>query len=156
MKFTGTFVGVKLDLQSQKELIESYLLSELHRVANAWLAGSGDRVPVWSGMARASLLELSQLINGTIVISPLRAKSRIPQGKALGTAVQEISAERAIITIDTNVPHYNVQEYERVEKGGSPSAPWHSLKAGASAYLEAAKTTRLPRPILKPVKIKRI
>jgi len=151
MKFTGTFVGAKLDLQRQKKLIEDYLLHELHRVANAWLTGSGGRVPVWSGMARASLLELSELINGMIVISPLRVKSRIPQGRALGTAVQEISPERAIITINTNVPHYNLQEYTKPEKGGSPSAPWHSLKAGADAYREAANTARLPRPTLKPV-----
>lgn len=154
MKFTSTFVGVKLDLRKFEKELQDYLWRELKHAAGAWLAASGGRVPVWSGMARASLLELSELVDGTIIISPLRAKSRIPQGKALGTAISKITSESATITITTNVEHYNIQEYRRVEKGGSPSAPWRSLEAGATAYRNAASSARLPTPNYKPVRIK--
>ena len=156
MKFTGTFIGVKLDLSEYKQRLEQHLTDELHRVANAWLqvvAGSGGRVPLWSGMARASLLELSELINGRVVLTPLKAKSRIPKGRSLGQASQSISPSSVSLTIITNVEHYNIQEYQ---KSISPSSPWHSLLAGKVAYKNAVKSVRLPKLIFKPVSIKKI
>lgn len=154
MKFTGTFVSAKLDLRKYEKELEAHLWQELKLAAGAWLAATEGRVPVWSGMAKASLLELSELIDGTIVISPLRAKSRIPQGKPLGTAVPEISPTGAKITITTDVEHYNIQEFRRVPTGGSPSAPWRSLQAGAAAFRQAADLVTLPIPGLKPIRIK--
>lgn len=159
MKFFGTFIGAKLDLQDYQAILQEHLVKELHKVANAWLkavAGSGGRVPLWSGMSRASLLELSELIDGRVVLTPLKTKSRIPQGRALGMAVQDIKPTEVSITIVTDVPHYNIQEYRRVAKGGSPRAPWHSLEAGAMAYQSVAQAATLPPPIFKPVKIKAI
>lgn len=153
MRFTGKYVGIKLDLSRYQQQLENYLVQSLHHGARAWLqavAGRGGRVPLWSGMARASLLELSELINGTVVLSPLRVKSRIPKGRALGTAVQEISPEKVQLTIETDVPHYNLQEYRRAAKGGSPRAPWLSLKVGAIAWKIATLGVKLPKPIFKP------
>ena len=99
MRFSGTFTGIKFDLSQYQRRLEDHLVELLHQGAKAWLgavAGRGGRVPVWSGMARASLLELSELINGTVVISPLKGKSRIPEGRALGSAEQEISKSNVI------------------------------------------------------------
>ena len=155
MKFTGKFIGVKLDLSRYKKQLEEHLIKELHRVANAWLQATGGRVPLWSGMARASLLELSELINGRVILTPLKAKSRIPQGRILGQVIQSITSSSAFMTIITDVEHYNLQEYQKVTKG-SPSAPWHSLIAGAAAYYRAASSVALPKPIFKPVSIKKI
>ena len=127
----------------------------LHRGAQAWLqavAGRRGRVPLWSGMARASLLELSELIDGTVVLSPLRAKSRVPRGRALGTAIQEISPTKVQLTIQTNVPHYTLQEYQNV--GISPRAPWQSLQAGSVAFQFVAEDARLLKPIFKPLRMK--
>jgi len=146
MKFTGHFTGAKLDLEAYKRLMQTYLDDKLREGAKAWLAGTTGRVPVWSGMSRASLLELTGLVGGKIVISP-RVASRIPEGEQLGTAVQK----DFIITVTTAVPHYTLQEYTNV--GVSGSAPWHSLKAGADAYRENVKDVRLPRPKIQPVKI---
>ncbi len=154
MKFTGTFIGAKLDLQGYKSMLQDHLWRELKLAANAWLTGTEDRVPVWSGMAKGSLLELSELVDGTLIISPLRAPSRIPLGQSLGTAIPEISSDRAQITITTNVEHYKLQEHSKAKRGGSPSAPWKSFEAGAIAFKEAAKSVRLPAPKIKPVTIK--
>ncbi|KKL52037.1 hypothetical protein LCGC14_2289490 [marine sediment metagenome] len=150
MKFTGTFIGAKLDLQEYKSRLQDHLWRELKLAANAWLTGTGGRVPVWSGMARGSLLELNELINGTIVIAPLRVPSRISQGRSLGTAIPESSSELAQITITTNVEHYNIQEHSKVASGGSPSAPWKSFEAGAVAFKAAASLAKLPPLRFKP------
>ncbi len=151
MKFRGTFVGAKLDLQGYKSILQDHLWRELKLAANAWLTGTEGRVPVWSGMAKGSLLELSELIDGTLVISPLRAPSRISSGRSLGTAIPESTPTLAQITITTDVEHYNLQERSKAAKGGSPSAPWKSFAAGAEAFKQAAQGVRLPIPRFKPV-----
>lgn len=159
MRFTGQFIGAKLNLQNYKKKLEAYLIEQLHQGVKAWLqivAGSGGRVPLWSGMARASLLELAQLVNGRIILSPLRTKSRIQQGESLGTAIQIIKDGKVLIRIETDVEHYNLQEYKRASKGGSPSAPWRSRQAGLLAFQESIKDLTLLAPFLKAVKIKAI
>lgn len=159
MRFTGQFVGAKLDLQKFKTRFEEHLVQELHRAVKVWLqvvAGSGGRVPLWSGMARASLLELSQLIDGRVILSPLKAKSRIAQGQQLGTAVQTIDNFRIIIEIETDVPHYSLQEYRKASHGGSPTAPWQSRAAGLVAFRQALETLTLLKPMIKAIKIKAI
>lgn len=159
MKFTGQFVGAKLDLQNYKERLEAYLIEQLHQGIKVWLqvvAGSGGRVPLWSGMARASLLEIAELVNGRLILSPLRSKSRITQGRSLGTATQLIDNGKVMVTIETNVKHYNLQEYQRAKKGGSPSAPWFSRAAGLAAYRESIQDVHLLKPFFKAIKIKAI
>jgi len=97
-------------------------------------------------MARGSLLELAELISGRILIQP-KVASRIPLGRALGTAEQI----DFILTITTEVPHYVLQEYKNV--GVSRSAPWLSFESGAIAYREAVKETKIPPLILKSIKL---
>ena len=143
MKFTGHLTGAKLDLQAYKSELDKYLEKVLRQAANAWLRGVTGRVPVWSGMAKASLLELSEMVNGNVVITP-RVKSRIPLGRSLGTAVRDDFT----ITITTKVPHYTLQEHTNV--GVSRSAPWQSLQRGAEYYKQVEVT--LPKPVFKPKK----
>lgn len=157
MKFVGTFVGIKLDLSGYRRRLEDYLVEMLRLGANTWLqvvAGRGGRIPLWSGMARASLLELSQLIDGTIVLTPKKAKSRVAIGRALGTATLEISESKAFLTIITSVPHYTFQEYNKPSKGGSPSAPWRSRQVGAAAFRSAVIDAQLPKPLYLPLKMR--
>ena len=145
MKFTGQFTGAKLDLSSYEKKMNAYLEAKLHDGANAWLQAVTGRVPIWSGMSQASLLKLTELISGTLAITPI-VKSRIPEGRSLGTAVPE----DFIITITTAVPHYTLQEYKNV--GVSRSAPWRSFNVDATAYRNNTKDVRLPKPKYKAVK----
>lgn len=159
MKFTGQFIGAKLDLRKYRDQLEDHLLEQLHEAVKVWLqvvAGSGGRVPLWSGMARASLLEVARLVNGRIVLAPLKAKSRIPEGKSLGTVQQIIDNCKILIRIETDVEHYNIQEYARVEGRGSPTAPWHSREAGLIAFRASIQDLTLLLPFLKAIKIKKI
>jgi hypothetical protein len=152
MKFTGQFTGLKLDLQTWKARLCTYLEPKLHELVRVWLAAVTGRVPVWSGMSRASLLEVSEMVGGRIVISPkVNVKSRIPQGRALGTAEKRITDTDFTITIITRVPHYTYQEYKVPPKGGSPSAPWFSRAAGKAAFRNVARHVVLPPVIFKPV-----
>ncbi len=152
MKFTGHFTGIKLDLNAYKRQFNKHMEEQLHRVARAWLGAVTGRVPVWSGMAQASLLILSEMIGGRIIIAPVANINRIPQGRALGTAKPKYGPNDFTIEISTSVPHYVLQEYRNV--GISKSAPWLSFEAGAAAYRVTAQTATLPAPIYKPVKIK--
>lgn len=153
MKFTGQFLGAKIDVDKYQQQLQEAMIDALHEGAKIWLQAVVGKVPLWSGMARASLLELSELVSGQIVFSPLKAKSRIPAGRSLGTAEQDIEQDRVTITITTDVPHYTEQEYR---SGVSPTAPWHSLMAGAIAFKSYAESTKFLMPKLNPVKIKGI
>jgi hypothetical protein len=153
MRITGHFTGLTLDHSATLKALEQHLVGELHRCTDAWIqeiAGPSGRVPLWSGMARASLLEVSQLVNSQIVISPLKVPSRVAEGAQLGTATPTIRPDLVQIQITTDVEHWNVQEYRKMKRGGSPSAPWQSLQYAAAAFLACAAEVSLPSPVFKP------
>ena len=142
MRFKGTFTGASIDLNAYERKVRQHLDQELQRVARAWLGAVSGKVPVWSGMALGSLLELTDLIDGRISISP-KVASRIGKGHVLGTAKQD----DFLITVTTRVKHYVIQEGKNV--GVSPTAPWKSFDAGKVAYKIAVQNVRLPRLTLK-------
>jgi len=153
MKFTGHFTGAKLDLSAYQRRLEAHLAHELQRIARTWLRAVTGRVPVWSGMARASLLNVAVEIGTSIVIAPV-AKSRVSLGQPLGMVTSTYGPNDFTIRITSTVPHYVLQEYTHV--GVSKSAPWRSFAAGAIAYRAVAQTVMLPPLVIKPVKIKAI
>jgi len=153
MRFTGSFATATINLAQFENILKEHLEVELKKVANVWLTAVTDLVPVWSGMSQGSLLELRDLINGRLIISPVSGvKSRIPQGRSLGTAILNTDLNDFNITITTDVPHYNIQEYVNVNV--SPSAPWRSLEAGAVAAYPLLKSVRLIAPIITGKQIK--
>jgi len=87
------------------------------------------------------LLKISRLVNGKIILSPLKSKIRIPEGDRLGQAefIAKYPDYRA--TIASSVSHYVLQETKHSK---SPSSPSFSFLAGNNAFLEFAKTLELP------------
>ncbi|MFA5758507.1 MAG: hypothetical protein WC942_03930 [Clostridia bacterium] len=153
MKFTGTFIGAKIDIAQYENKLKKHLRSQLRNIAKAWLEGATGRVPIWSGMSQASLLKLAELVNEPLVISPKgNVPSRIPEGRILGTAIENLDLKDFNITIITDVPHYNVQEFKNV--GVSKSAPWHSLKSGQAMAKPVLDRTTLLKPLIKPIQFK--
>lgn len=142
MRFFGEFKLLEIDVAGSEQAIDDVLEVATRQGANEWLTATVGRVPLWSGMARASLLSLAELVNGRIVLSPLKAKSRIPQGRALGTARVVTQRPAYFFEVDTQVPHYQIQDIANV--GRSPTAPWRSFEAGQQAFQEYASTVRLP------------
>ncbi|KKL16061.1 hypothetical protein LCGC14_2499360 [marine sediment metagenome] len=149
MKFTGHFTGPVFDLEAWKAELRTHLEAKLYEYVREWLRAVTGRVPVWSGMSQASLLAISEMVGGRLVISP-KVKSRVPKGRALGTATPSITDSDFTITVVTKVPHYTSQEYRKSPVGGSPSAPWFSLFAGAEAFRAIAQDLHLPPVHFKP------
>lgn len=153
MKFTARFRGLELDVPSYLSELEDFMRGKLEEIAREWLTAVTGRVPLWSGMARASLLKVSQIANGRIVLSPLKAKSRVPKGERLGDAEIKIETPIYEFTASTRVPHYVRQEYD---VGISPSAPWKSFEAGNSAARALVLSIRLPIIEFRSRVIKRV
>ncbi len=104
----------------------------LHKVVKAWLMAATGRVPIWSGMAMGSLLEVSETVNGGLIVTPRSGiKSRISLGKSLGSADAVYGPNVYSMIIKSKVPHYVTQDVTNV--GVSLSAPWMSFPAGMLA-----------------------
>jgi len=101
-------------------------------VAAIWLNAASGRVPVWSGMALASLSNVAEFAGTGLVITPKSGvKSKIALGKVMGSVAVVTTSKLYSITMRTTVPHYVMQEETYV--GASPSAPWQSFPAGIAA-----------------------
>ncbi len=156
MKFTGHFTGIKHNDRLFLNRLQVRLKRYLFDAAESWLKGAESRVPVWSGMAKGSLLEMAFLLNTEIIIVPTEraGRDRIELGKSLGTGVFAPDTIAPTITITTQVPHYVSQEHYNV--GVSKSAPWKSFAYGKNTYLARIEKVKpqLPQPVYEPVKIK--
>jgi len=147
MKITGELKALEFDLARYKVEVDNFLTASLHQGIRIWLTAVTGRVPLWSGMARAALLQISQLVNGKVVLSPLQGKSRIPQGASLGHGKVTTSFPNYSFEVQVEVEHYVIQEDTNVRNKtgrGSPSAPWRSFDAGEQAFREYVRTLRLP------------
>lgn len=118
-------------------------LEEATRLAlRDWLEAVSGRIPLWSGMARGSLFEVAELSGGQLVLTPLRARSRVTLGRVLGSA--KLTRRPGVVEVDfqSNVKHWATQETRNV--GISKSAPWQALKAGKSAFLKSLRENYRP------------
>ncbi len=159
MRFFGEFIAARLNVAAYKALVDEFMSAKLQEGARVWLTAVTGRVPLWTGMARASLLDLSRLVNGQILLSPLQDRSRIPQGDSLGSARLLSSFPFYIFEVATQVPHYTLQEFKNVRTStgrGSPSAPWRSFDAGQAAFIEYARTVQLPPVVFEKIIVRKL
>jgi len=149
MKIEGEFQVPEFDLAKYTREVATYLEGFFKAAIREWITAVTGRVPIWSGMARASLINIARLVNGKVVLGPLQDKSRIPQGEALGTAQLIANFPNYVFDVTIEVPHYVIQEDTNVRAStgrGSPSAPWHSFQAGEAAFNEFVKGIKIPLP----------
>lgn len=154
MRFRGTYNGIDLRINEFINALDSTMQDHLEEGARLWIEATTGRVPLWSGMARASLLKISQLVNGRVVLSPLKGKSRIPKGTRLGEAEITAKYPNYKFEVATKVEHYVIQEDRNV--GKSRSAPWRSFDAGADAFIAYAGTIGLPPVVFRRKLIKKV
>jgi hypothetical protein len=150
-RFKGSFSTIKLDVPGYTAALDARMQEVLEEGARQWVAAATGRVPLWTGMARASLRPITKLVNGSIVLSPLRDKSRIPEGERLGDASLTARFPEYKLSISTSVTHFVIQDDNRVSRGGSPSAPWKAFDAGNAALQAVLATVNLP-PIVFDIK----
>ncbi len=128
------------------------MTSNLHKVVKAWLIATTGRVPVWSGMAMGSLLEVSETVDGGLIITPRTGvKNRIGLGRSLGSADALYGPNEYSMIIKSSVPHYVSQDVGYV--GVSKSAPWMSFPAGMAAAIAAAQNITVSGPKIKTRRI---
>lgn len=155
-QFKGQFTEIGLDVKGYTQQLDAIMKDVLEEAAREWVQAATGRVPVWSGMARASLRPITKLANGTIVISPLQARSRIPEGERLGDASLIARFPTYRVSISTSVPHYAIQDDQRVSRGGSPSAPWRSFEAGNVAFEAVIANVPLPPVVFTPKTVRKV
>jgi hypothetical protein len=143
-KFRGTFTTIDVNASEYVAILDAFMQEQLEEGARRWVEAATGRVPIWTGMARASLRPIARLANSVIVISPLQDKSRIPQGERLGDASLIARFPNYKLSISTAVEHFVIQDETRVLRGGSPSAPWKAFEAGNAALQSFLSEISLP------------
>ena len=153
MKFTGHFTGIKHNDRVFLNRLQVRLKQYLFDAAESWLEGAESCVPVWTGMAKGSLLEMAFLLNTELTIVPAgrAGDDRIELGQSLGTGVFAPDTISPTITITTKVPHYVTQEHHNVKV--SKSAPWKSFDCGKEMFWARVEKQKpqLPQPVYEPV-----
>jgi len=128
------------------------MTKNLHEVVRAWLMAATGRVPVWSGMAMGSLLEVSETVNGGLIVTAKQGiPNRVAAGRALGDAIATYGPNEYAMIIKSSVPHYVTQDAAFV--GVSKSAPWQSFPAGLAAAEKAKSNIKVSGPELKLRKV---
>lgn len=108
-----------------------------------WLRAVTGKVPILTGMAQASLYDLADTIGMNLLIIPKTKKSRLAEGRALGSAQAKYGPNVYSMVVKSKVPHYVMQEHDNI--GASRSAPWESFEAGNTAVLNfKPKLRKLP------------
>lgn len=97
MKFTAKFQLPELNLRKFKQQLDRELSDLLVESATAWLQAGAFKVPVWSGAARSTFLDLASRVNFSISISPVAtAPDRRALGRSQGTGELKIDKKRGV------------------------------------------------------------
>lgn len=159
IKFTGRFYRMNFDETGYKKTYDEAMKVQLRQAARAWLRAVVPKVPVYTGMARGSLVPLGRLLRVAIPISiNPKAKRRITAkysreaGEALGAFNFEDGKNGVYtFTVDTQVLHFYLNDTFDI-KAKIPQlihdTPWDAFKSGEAAfrtYVETVLPGRLPR-----------
>ena len=151
-KSSGYITTGHIDIFQFERQFKQEMTLNLHKVVRAWLAAATGKVPIWSGMAMGSLLNVSETVNGGLIITPRTGiRSRIGLGRSLGSADARYGPGEYSMIIKSSVPHYVVQDVTDV--GVSQSAPWMSFPTGMAAARKAALNIRINGPKIKTKRI---
>jgi hypothetical protein len=160
MHFTGKIGKIKIDNVRYTEAIREELKHKLRRAVADWLRAVIEYVPVSTGMARASLIPLGQVVGVNVFTattignnairkeSPTRNKAL---GEATGMSGGFFGGNQYQLTF---VYQILIDHYLENETSAHPGAneqvisPWESMEAGReafAAFMEHRITTGLPR-----------
>jgi hypothetical protein len=135
---------MKLSDGKYTETFNTALETQIRQAARAWLRTVITRVPVYSGMARGSLIPLGQYLRVAIPIHPTESskrhgykKDRISEGEAKGGF--DFSKTKTLFKFhfSTDVAHYQFNEFNDprpIIKLQHEPIPWHSMEAGRESF----------------------
>lgn len=157
MKFKGTFIAPRIDLQKYKNAVRDELMEKLSLAAFEWLNATADQIPQWSGASAATFLHLARAVGYTLPISQSGiAPNRIPLGLGHGDGGFKIEQDRGryFFHYGTTLPHLVYNEHNNANVDPDPTlfgrllqpGPYRFQDKGRLAFLNVAGNTRLPNP----------
>lgn len=167
MKITGKFTAPRVNLTQWRKKLDEELTEAIKQSASQWLATAVSAIPVWSGAARATFLDLAQEIedNVTIALAP-NAPNRIDKGRRSGEGKLDINARRGIYRFEysTDLAHLIFNEFNSDPKK-DPAVfanlknpiPYGFQALARIAWETVALEVRLPSPkyILNKIQVGR-
>jgi len=159
MKFKGVFRAPQVNFTKWKQQLEEELSTELARSAGEWLATAVAAIPVWSGAARATLIDLGNLINFHVQVSP---KSTAPDRRGIGKREGrgeliidsnkgqfEFSYSTTLDHLIFNETQSNQKADPNIFKGLLTPIPYKFLEKSRRVWEAAVQSVRLPAPVIK-------
>jgi hypothetical protein len=144
--------NVKLSRANMRKAFDVAIQKEMHNAAREWLLTVYPLVPVWTGMARGSLISLGEFLHVPIpIVKAESAQKSFPyrgywDGVPLGHFEFKFTATQFRFHYSTDVEHFADNEqftapafYHLIEP-----TPWHSFQAGHDAFVAYVTGTLLP------------
>lgn len=152
LQFNGQLQLLELDEAKFKKTLKEALQTQLRQAAREWLRAVIPAVPVYTGMARATLSPLGRLLRVSIPIHPVAVRNdKSPSlGESKSSFNFDTSSNVFSFTWNNDVLHYLINEFNDVSKSiplKNPT-PWNSIEKGNIAfhkYVEEVLPTKLPK-----------
>lgn len=153
MRLYGTIDLLEFDSTGYTAAVNRAIEAEFRQAAREFIRAAYPLVPVQSGMARGSFLNIGRFLRVAVPIAPRRFNQRyyppgggasIPKtpesGASLSTPPNQIirrDGNRVIFEFNTRVFHYTLEDLIGVRSG-----PWGSFAAGRAAFMTRMRNLR--------------
>jgi len=137
LKARFKLVNLTFDRKAAEAAINTNLGELLKTAAKAFVLGTFNNIPVWSGMSRASMRPIGQYLGISAELPIDRASdapNRIPAGYSQGAFDFEFGPKVYKMTFVSRVFHYYLMENYRMPQNNY--TPWESTKWGAEGFIK--------------------
>lgn len=142
--------------------VQTQMKTEFRNCVRAFVLTAAPAVPVQSGMARGSYLNLARAVGVNLVITPrpimgkngkpkkghgyyIHKGRRYKKTPEMGTRFtrQNVSSARMknTMSFSTDISYYTLQEFTAAN---SPTSPWESFEKGRDAFFDCMQRIKIP------------
>jgi len=143
MSLRGSLASISFDAKTYQAYFDKQMVEILKSSIRVWLAVAVSKIPVWSGMSRATLLKLADQVGYQIAIFPVVKIDHTGRLRVAGdgrSEGRENSKGELFTTFpkygfywESTVPRLNTNEEHNVNEKG-----WHLITPGAYHFRLAA------------------
>jgi len=153
-QFVGKFEKLELRGARFNEAFTKALEVQMRQASREFLRAVIVRVPVYTGMARGSLVPLGRFLRVAVPINPDPGAKKHPnKNPAAGAAASSFKFTNEggfnpRLRLDIGVLHFELNEFRPSTLPLRHPTPWHSFEAGREAfkaYLRENLTKKVPR-----------
>lgn len=147
-KFTGRLKSFYLKTNEFRKDLDASLKREVRNAGAEWVRAVYNKVPVYTGTARGTLVPVGRVVDVTIPISPVAFKRG--RGPTFGESQSSFNFYHAGnvygFRFDQNLWYYILND---LNVTFIKSSPWQSMKAGEEAFNHYMSTVASKLPQLK-------